>query len=328
MRITDRVGLLQSIGLDLSAKEMRILRAVLSAAGGLSRSVSAKEVWKHVIGLDGKNVSEAWVYRKLSELVENEFVVVDRIERPIRYMVTNDSIISALEQCKNAKLSELATAREKVMEEVGFLRSIDVKKLSKEMRNTLTGNVLSRTSGVVEGIDYVRGIIHGEILDVAGPGDVIRTLNPLVVLERGPPQSSATDRRLLETTFRGVTLKALNILMAQPEGAGLALLTRFISNLSETFHEAIRTERLELRALPPGTRSYRMLSLNDEIMMLYLTDVAAADTAALVYKKDNPKLIEDAIKTFERLWEQAHDISAVLTQKMSTGTKLKHDKEG
>ncbi len=116
--------------------------------------------------------------------------------------------------------------------------------------------------------------------------------------------------------------------MAQSDHAGLGLLKNFISNLSEVFHEAIRTRKLELRALPPGTRSYRMLSLNDKVMMLYLTDVAAADTAALIYKRENPTLIEDAINTFERLWEEAHDISNVLTQMMSTGTQIKHSEEG
>ncbi len=328
MRITEKVELLHSIGLDLSSKDMRILHAVLSAAGGLSRSVSAKEIWSQVVALDGKDVSKAWVYRKLSELVQNQFVVVDRIERPMKYIVTRDSITTALERCKDVRLEELARARKKVVEEVGFLKSIDVKALSQEFRSTLIGNIVSRTSGVVEGIDNVRSVINGEILDVAGPGDIIRTLNPLIVLKEGPSQSSATDRRLLETTLRGARVKALNILMAQSDHAGLGLLKNFISNLSEVFHEAIRTRKLELRALPPGTRSYRMLSLNDKVMMLYLTDVAAADTAALIYKRENPTLIEDAINTFERLWEEAHDISNVLTQMMSTGTQIKHSEEG
>ncbi|MFW9800951.1 MAG: hypothetical protein ACFFD9_10975, partial [Candidatus Thorarchaeota archaeon] len=214
MRITERVGLLQSIGLDLSSKEMRMLSAVLSAAGGLSKSVSAKEIWKQIVALDGKDVSKAWVYRKLSELVKDQFVVVDRIERPMKYIVTRDSITSALERCKDVRLEELAKAGKNAIEELGFLMSINVKALSQELRSTLTGNIMSRRSGVVEGIDSVRSVIHREILDVAGPGDVIRTLNPLIVLEGGPPQSSATDRRLLETTLRGVKLKALNILMA------------------------------------------------------------------------------------------------------------------
>jgi hypothetical protein len=43
-------------------------------------------------------------------------------------------------------------------------------------------------------------------------------------------------------------------------------------------------------------------------MLLYLTHAKESDMAALVHREDNPKLIDDAISTFDKLWETGIDV--------------------
>jgi hypothetical protein len=49
-------------------------------------------------------------------------------------------------------------------------------------------------------------------------------------------------------------------------------------------------------------------------MLLYLTHAKESDMAALVHRKDNPGLIDDAIRTFDELWETGIDVLDVVKQ--------------
>ncbi|MHA2160001.1 MAG: hypothetical protein ACXABE_13955, partial [Candidatus Thorarchaeota archaeon] len=69
-----------------------------------------------------------------------------------------------------------------------------------------------------------------------------------------------------------------------------------------------KTGNIQLRISREPINTYRILSLNEEKMLLYLTHAKESDMAALVHREDNPKLIDDAISTFDKLWETGIDV--------------------
>jgi hypothetical protein len=73
-----------------------------------------------------------------------------------------------------------------------------------------------------------------------------------------------------------------------------------------------------MRFLQEDIETYRMLCLNQDMLILYLTDTYKADTAALVYRRDNSILVDDAVSTFDRLWNQATDVTEFLKQLVSS----------
>ncbi|MCK4483816.1 MAG: hypothetical protein KAU89_03260, partial [Candidatus Thorarchaeota archaeon] len=76
------------------------------------------------------------------------------------------------------------------------------------------------------------------------------------------------------------------------------------------------------RATPQPTSTYRMLCLNKEKMILFMSKAPYPDSAALIYREDNPTMVDDAVATFDRLWENAFDISAILKQAIASDIKL------
>jgi len=84
------------------------------------------------------------------------------------------------------------------------------------------------------------------------------------------------------------------------------------------FVQGVSTGNIELRLAGERLQTYRMVSLNSEKILLYLTQAKASDIAALIHRKDNPVLVDDAIETFDRLWNTGFDIIAPITQKASS----------
>jgi hypothetical protein len=60
-----------------------------------------------------------------------------------------------------------------------------------------------------------------------------------------------------------------------------------------------------------------MVSLNSDKMLLYLTHAAESDMAALIQRKDNPGLIDDAVKTFDTIYDEAGDVMVMVKQSLS-----------
>ena len=47
-------------------------------------------------------------------------------------------------------------------------------------------------------------------------------------------------------------------------------------------------------------------------MLLYLTHGSESNLAALIHRKDNPGLVDDAIRTFDGLFEEGIDFVRIL----------------
>jgi len=62
-----------------------------------------------------------------------------------------------------------------------------------------------------------------------------------------------------------------------------------------------------------------MVALNTDVMLLYLTHSPESDMAALVRREDNPGLVDDALSTFDKIWEEGVDIMEMVAKLAEIG---------
>ena len=90
------------------------------------------------------------------------------------------------------------------------------------------------------------------------------------------------------------------------------LIMKYIEHAADTFARLTSTGNVSFKIAKKNYQTYRMVSLNSDKMLLYLTHAAESDMAALIQRKDNPGLIDDAVKTFDAIFEEGMDTSMLL----------------
>ena len=101
----------------------------------------------------------------------------------------------------------------------------------------------------------------------------------------------------------------------------MSIMVNHIGPIVDVFNQVIKTGNLETRLLREPISTYRIVSLNEDKMLLYLTHGAESNLAALIHRKDNPGLIDDAIRTFDNLFETGTDFILVLEQMLQRRTE-------
>lgn len=318
MRIQEKMETLRRVGINLLDFEIELIGCLYQIGEGFSSWATATEIWQQLTSRSAKpkQISKAWVYRGLSELVERGFIQVDRINRPIKFMMTSDTLVQGIERKKSEKKEELLEMRRVLSKRVDSFARIDAKELATDLMNYLKGEGMAAKSGVIEGIDNVRAVIDQEIVGRAQAGDKIWIINPISILQFAQ-MNSPTYRKIFEATDRDVNIRGLLILTGEEETTNLPRIDVHMTNTMKLFLESMQQMSIEIRVLPSQVRTYRMLGLNKERIMLYLSDVAQADIAALIRYEDNPSFVEDAASSFERLWEQGQNFLARMTELVS-----------
>ena len=71
----------------------------------------------------------------------------------------------------------------------------------------------------------------------------------------------------------------------------------------------LEAETLQVKLANENVSTYRMISLNAEKIILYLSHSVECREAALFHINDNPGIVKDAIRAFDQLWEISTDIT-------------------
>jgi len=95
------------------------------------------------------------------------------------------------------------------------------------------------------------------------------------------------------------------------------LILNYIQHIGDAFTKLASTGNISFRIAKKNYQTYRMVSLNSDKMLLYLTHAAESDMAALIQRKDNPGLIDDAVKTFDTIYDEAGDVMVMVKQALS-----------
>ncbi|MFX1483440.1 MAG: hypothetical protein ACFFCP_09645 [Promethearchaeota archaeon] len=298
---------LDGLGVDMDSSHMRVWCAILMAAGDADVPVVYTDIAKNLEALTGKRYTRAYIYRQLTALKESNFIQVDTISTPRTYSVSESRLVRTLEALREEKLSYLQERKHDLTTKLKRLRAVKSNELALLLHNQLAGVSSIDNSLMIEGIENVRSTIIREFADGAKRGDMVRVLGHASTLAEGLGPGGVTELRLLQTGFRGVRVYGIMTTTGGDRG-GLDLIASHLKPMVNVLEEAQKTGNIQVRLTREPTKTYRMVSLNEDKMLLYLTHSKESDMAALIHRRDNPGLVEDALRTFDELWEKSIDI--------------------
>ncbi len=310
---------LEKLGVDMTSSEMQVFKAVLVAAGGISTPTTYNEIASSLESIVGRKYTKAYVYRQLNSLEENGFIIVDIINTPRTYTITDSSVVEALEAKRKSKLSESLLRKKDVTARINQLESIKKQELALMFHKQLVGTKPIDKSQVVEGIENVRSVIIQEFADYAKTGDRIRVLGHASTLAEGLGPGGVTELKVIQAGFRGVKVQGLLTPIGQ-EDLDLNLMARHLAPMVEVFEKVTGTGNIQLKLTREPINTYRIVCLNEDKMLLYLTHAKESDVAAVIHRDYNPGLIDDAIKTFDNLWETGIDVLEMVKQVLKKKT--------
>ncbi|MFW9814261.1 MAG: hypothetical protein ACFFF9_17495 [Candidatus Thorarchaeota archaeon] len=305
---------LEKLGIDMNSGEMQVFRAVLLAAGGTERPVDYSEVAATLETITKKTFTKAYIYRQLKSLDTSQFIEI-RNTNPRTYTIVHTSLREALESKKHEEEDESLKRKQELEITYKQLGKIKSQELALMLHEQLTGDDTRSDSGVIEGVENVRSTIIREFADGAKEGDLVRVLGHASTLAEGLGPGGVTELRLIQSGVRGVKVQGL----LTPLGDGkkeLHLMAGHLTTMVEPFAQAARSGNIGLRFSQKPINTYRMLTLNKDKMLLYLTNAKDSDMAALIHREDNPGLIDDAIRTFDELWETGIDVLELVQQEL------------
>lgn len=300
---------LEKLGFDMNSGQMQVFRAVLKAAGGLDRPVKYDEISKCLELITGKQpFTRAYIYRRLNDLLDSKLIsIVDAISTPRTYVVKKSGITEALVASKQDRITNTNTEKQHLTSKLNQLKSVSGSELALVLHKQLVGSSSIGKSGVIEGVENVRSTIIREFADGAKAGDVVRILGHASTMAEGLGPGGVTELRIIQSGIRGVKVRGLLTPVGNAE-LDLNLMTSHLTPMIDAFEQATKSGNIQLKLSREPMNTYRIVSLNEDKMLLYLTHAKESDMAALVHREDNPGLINDAIRTFDELWETGIDV--------------------
>lgn len=304
--------ILERLQIDMNSSHMMVFKAVLLAAGGTSKPVSYAAIRDALERLTRKRYTKGYVYSRLNALEEEGFISVDDIQHPKQYMVIESSVADAV-KCRSQRIiSELISKRQAIVSKLNLLETAASQDIAITAYNNLAGISSYDCSIMIEGIENVRSAVIREFADKTKPGDVIRVLNFAGTLAERLGLDGITESRIMQIVSRNVKVRGLLIPVEQSDQT-MKLITDHLRTTSREFAEGIGMGNIEMRVARERVQTYQMICLNNEKILLYLTQTSASDIAALIHRKDHPGVIDDAIETFDRLWGIGIDITDLIT---------------
>lgn len=315
-RDEDRSGFLY-LGVNIDSSQMMVLRGLMAAAGGLSKFVTYKEIAENIEKLEEKKYTKAYIYRRLTDLENEGFIVVDTIRHPKQFAISEAGIVKELEIKRKKMLSETQTKRQEVITKQNLFATTNPEEVAMTLYNQLVGLDSIEGSMVIEGIESVRTTLIREFGEAAKPGDEIRVIAPASVLEGRYGKAGMTEMSLMARAMDGVKIIGLLMPVEGKQSITTELISNYIQNVGDAFVRLSSTGNILLKVAKENYKTYRMVSLNSDKMLLYLTHAVESDKAALIQRKDNPGLIDDAVKTFDTIFNEAIDIMDIVKQTLT-----------
>jgi Fe2+ or Zn2+ uptake regulation protein len=306
------------LGIDINSTQMAMLKAIMAAAGGPSKPVNYKEIDEQFEKIQGKKYSRAYIYRQLKQLEDEGYITIEQELGQARgYQILESEIIKMLIRKKEEASSELLKRKQDLTQKLQTLQNVNTESTSFLLYNQLMGLSPVTEDIAIEGIENVRNTVVREFGTAAKPGDEIRVIAPASLLGPGKlEQAGMAEMSLLARAKDGV--KILTV-MVPSEGTSspTGLFKEFLKNVGSAFTNLAGSGNISLKVAKKHVKTYRMVSLNREKMLLYLTHTPESDMAVLVHRKDNPGLIDDAVDTFDRIARISINVVEIVRQMLS-----------
>ena len=258
-------------------------------------------------------LTKAWVHRVLKQLLDSKLI---RLDSPTahrkRYIADVNTIMAGFEQLKSKRIEDLEENQEKISSELAKITAIDCGRVSREFVESVTGRQETVSSRIVRGVDELHRVLRFNMVEMAGEGDIIRA----TLLWAGPflnETAYVRMKRFFEAAERGAEIRYListDVFQTLEESN--------VHDYLDTFMGIIKGV-IELRAegklfdgrLYSGPKTYNQVSLNRESMALVIAENPV--TATWITRDFNPDLIDNAVETFDKDWNNAKSVLS-LTQ--------------
>ncbi len=297
---------LEMLGVTLTSRDMLVVKAILQAQSGSSELVSFEQLYSQIGDTSDRDLTKTWVYQCLSNLEESGFIVIDGITRPRRYLATTDTITEGLNRARQAKHIDIVNEIEQIENRITFLKGLDIMIAASNLHDTLLGREKPEVLKAAETTEEVRKMIIEQLCVNSKEVDILRIIERPGRLDEGGFQSGITEQAIIEIARRGGKIQVL-LLVTEDVTAEFHNMSEYLSNIEGPVLQALMSGQIQSRVVVRDENTYRMLTLNDEKMVLILTDLSFPDKASFITKEENPLLIDDALRVFEDLWQSGKD---------------------
>ncbi|MGY5852957.1 MAG: hypothetical protein RTU92_05260 [Candidatus Thorarchaeota archaeon] len=297
---------LEMLGVTLTSRDMLVVKAILQAQSGSSELVSFDQLYNQIGDTSDRDLTKTWVYQCLSNLEENGFIVIDSITRPRRYMATTETITEGLNRARQAKHIAIVNDIEQIDKRIEFLNELDIMTAASNFHDALLGRDRAEVLKAAETTEEVRKMIIEYLCANSKENDTLRIIDRPGRLDEGGFQSGTTEQAIIEIAGRGGKVQVI-LLVTKDLTAEFQNMSDYLSNIEGPVLQALMSGQIQSRVVVRDENTYRMLTLNDEKMVLILTDLSFPDKASFITKEENPLLIDDALRVFDDLWQSGKD---------------------
>jgi DNA-binding PadR family transcriptional regulator len=285
-------------GVDPEERRMVVLRALIKAQKDHESLVSFEEI-KESFSIEGgkKSVSDPLLYRSLTSLEKDRYIIVDRTGYRHRYGSSHKVMRKGLKRAKQAAVEKLESKLSEINLEIENLDLLDSRTLAVEFMLRLMGKRVRSKPIFVEGLMSCFGVIEREICNSSDRRDIIRFTTDWMRAEED------VDGRLMNILeCIGKTGAEIRILCRSDENP---VLTDEYHNIVQMLHE--QGHRLEMRRFARDDATYQFVSKSREGMILVVAETPLA--ATWISRNDNLLLIGSAIESFEKDYENAQRLT-------------------
>ncbi len=303
------------LDVDVEGSEMQVLKTVIELSETGTKNLTANSIHDEFVRKRGGEVSVSWIYKCLKSLEKDGLILVDSMRRPHHYDtspgVLRNAVLDRLKTIKQRKRADL----DRQKEYLSILDSVDVDELALHVLEQVLGARTTVQERVVEGSEAVKHVMIKELFSKGGKGDVLRTIQPLASIQNRNTVFGSFEGRILEAMTQGLQVKAL-IVPPEADTNVIRIMNDYLGSHKDRVGTLVESGRLELRLLPRHRNTYRMMCLNRQTMLLFISELYLPDTAAVFSENDSYPIISDALNLFSELWEEAQDMGHILVENM------------
>jgi DNA-binding PadR family transcriptional regulator len=285
---------LELVGFDPDERRMVVLRALMKAQRGHDTLVTFEDIKDAFMIEEGeKSVSDPLLYRSLTSLEKDGFIIIDRTGYRHRYGTSHKVMRVGLKRAKENAVKYLEKKVNQLEYEIEELTYLDSGTLASQFVSTMTGRHARPKPIFAEGLEPCFSLIEREICKQANRGDIIRF---------------TTDWMRTGKDHEGRIASIFNCL--GKSGAEIRVLCRsedkdgFTANLGAVIQKlADQGHNIDLRRCIRQDATYQFVSKSGEGMVLIVAEEPLAGT--WISREANTLLIETAIENFSEDYAKA-----------------------
>ncbi len=301
--------ILEILGISINARDFQVLGVLLKLQTMEQRGYTVDEIHIQVNTRDKKQFSKAWIYKCLSNLEQEGFVNVNRIDSPNTYSTDLDVLTHALETIIDRTALNLRKEEGNLLKDISILENLESEGAAQFVLELITGETRERHTGVIEGLQNIRNAIVRELCTDVGEEDTLRIYDKANLLDLYKISSGHVEHKIVEAAQQGVNVHVILEQLPFDNASDDTEIDYFFKGEGAILEEPLSSGKLLVRVKGEEEVGYRMLSLNREKMLLFLADAPKPDTVALITREANSVIIDNAVDSFDAAWQTATDIT-------------------